>query len=156
MVSVDMRGNNSRRLVQLCWAGMDGFFILYYLQGSVRRGEVPYLTEINNIVALSEDHGSFALVMGSMSLISHLSIFVSCMLFAYGYRAAYYLAMLQVPFRLLFMTPSISTLLLWPKLIPAFSPWLMLALIVGSEGVKAWSLWWLCRAPESKQRESVN
>lgn len=128
---------------------MDGFYILHYLQGSLRRGDVPYLTDIGNITMLEYSHGEFAMVMGMMGLIAHFSVIVTCVLFAAGWRVGYYLAMVQIPFRVLFLIPSISTLLILPKLIADLVPWLML--VVGSEMVKGWSLWWLFQDEDSKR-----
>lgn len=128
---------------------MDGFYILHYLQGSLRRGDVPYLTDIGNITMLEYSHSEFAMVMGMMGLIAHFSVIVTCVLFAAGWRVGYYLAMVQIPFRVLFLIPSISTLLILPKLIADLVPWLML--VVGSEMVKGWSLWWLFQDEDSKR-----
>ncbi|MFK8331603.1 hypothetical protein M2D63_016485 [Pseudomonas sp. BJa5] len=128
---------------------MDGFYILYYLQGSLRRGDVPYLTDIDNIILLGYSHSDFAMVMGAMGLIAHFSVIVTCVLFAVGWRVGCYLAMVQIPFRVVFLIPSISTLLLWPRWITDYVPWFML--VVGSEIVKVWSLWWLSRVKGRKR-----
>lgn len=98
---------------------------------------------------LEYSHSEFAMVMGMMGLIAHFSVIVTCVLFAAGWRVGYYLAMVQIPFRVLFLIPSISTLLILPKLIADLVPWLML--VVGSEMVKGWSLWWLFQDEDSKR-----
>lgn len=139
------REKSSQRKLQLFWAGMDAMFILIYVQGSLRRGNVPYLTDVRNMMGLAKNHSEFAEVVATISLVSHTSIIITCVLFFLGWRIVYYLAFAQIPFRLLFLMPSFSTILLWPRVIPDLLPSVLLILIVGSEIVKGWSLWWLCR-----------
>ncbi|MEN5201596.1 hypothetical protein ABE525_20425 [Pseudomonas wadenswilerensis] len=85
-----------------------------------------------------------------MSFTLHLSIIVSCLLLLAGRKSGVYLGWLQIPFRLMFMVPSISILLVWAKLSPAYSLWLMLVLVIASEVVKAGSLWWLLHHQRAK------
>ncbi|CAM3790180.1 hypothetical protein D3C81_833330 [compost metagenome] len=129
---------------------MDAFFIVLYVQGSLRRGQILYYTDAQNMIGLLQDHGIFAKWLAGMSFTLHLSIIVSCLLLLAGRKSGVYLGLLQIPFRLMFMVPSISILLVWAKLSPAYSLWLMLVLVIASEVVKAGSLWWLLHHQRAK------
>ncbi|MGH8484486.1 MAG: hypothetical protein ACRESP_08820, partial [Pseudomonas sp.] len=72
-------------------------------------------------------------------------IVLSCFLLLKGGDFGKYVGLTQIPLRLLFMTPSLSFLVIWAGWVPSYTPWLMLALIVGSEAIKGTSLWWLLR-----------
>ena len=136
---------------------MGAFFIVLYVQGSLRRGQILYYTDAQNMIGLLQDHGIFAKWLAGMSFTLHLSIIVSCLLLLAGRKSGVYLGLLQIPFRLMFMVPSISILLVWAKLSPAYSLqptayslWLMLVLVIASEVVKAGSLWWLLHHQRAK------
>jgi len=103
------------------WGGMGAFFIVLYVQGSLRRGQILYYTDAQNMIGLLQDHGIFAKWLAGMSFTLHLSIIVSCLLLLAGRKSGVYLGLLQIPFRLMFMVPSISILLVWAKLSPAYS-----------------------------------
>lgn len=138
-------------LITRCWwGGMDAFFIVFYVQGSLRGGQIPYYTDAQNMIGLLQDHGIFAKWLAGMSFTLHLSIIVSCLLLLAGRKSGAYLGLLQTPFRLMFMVPSISILLVWAKLSPAYSLWLMLVFVIASEVVKAGSLGWLVRHQRAK------
>ena len=72
-------------------------------------------------------------------LAAHISIVLSCLLLLWGGRLGLYVAMLQLPFRLI-KAPSVSILLVMPLLIPGTSPWLWLGLCLVSECLKGVSL----------------
>ena len=101
---------------------------------------MPYLSDLSSSLALFEQQGGANLVAGPASWLLQVSIILSCLMFLLRARGVNYLAYAQIPFRLFFLIPSVSVLLLIAQLLPGFGL-LLLVLIIASEALKAWSLW---------------
>ena len=143
-----MRGANlcAHRLVYLFWSGMDAFYICLYVVRSAYRGAVPFWTDFNDAMVSMQNWGGGLELLVWLSLILQLSLFATCVLFFLCCRVAIYLALVQTPFRVFFVVPSASTILLWPMLVSGISNSVWLGLMLLSEGCKGWSLWWLQRS----------
>lgn len=141
-------GCSTPRKITLIWATMDGFFVLFYVSVSLLRGRTPYLSDLQNGLFIAQDFPDVFTALVWVSFVAHVSIVLTCLLFAWGGRLGWYVAMLQLPFRLV-KAPSVSILLVVPLLIPGVSPWLWLGLCLVSEGLKGVSLWWLLRTAKA-------
>lgn len=127
-------------VVYVAWGALDVFYIAWYCINSWRGGRVPYLSDLSSSLALFEQQGGANLVAGPASWLLQVSIILSCLMFLLRARRVKYLAYAQIPFRLFFLIPSVSVLLLIAQLLPGFGL-LLLVLIIASEALKAWSLW---------------
>lgn len=128
----------SQANVLRAWGALDVFYVLWYSMRSWKEGRIPYLTDLSRVMELGDQLGGSLLWIGLLSWVLQLSIVLSGVLLVCGYRPARYLGFIQIPFRVLFLYPSISLLLVVAGYLP--SP-LVVALVVGSEVLKAWSLW---------------
>lgn len=128
----------SRANVLRVWGGLDIFYVLWYSLSSWKEGRVPYLADLSSVMGFGDQLGSFLVGMGLLSWGLQISIVLSGVLFVCGYRPARYLGFAQIPFRVLFLYPSVSLLLVVAGYLPSL---LMVAFVVGSEVLKAWSLW---------------
>lgn len=145
-------GRIAERWALRLWGGMDALYLLLYVAGSIRRGHLPVVTDVQNMLSLFAEQGLLTMVLMVMNLVLQLSIIFSTVLLSRGRKAGVYLGLAQIPFRLLFAVPSLSVLLIWASLIPDYSPWLMLCLIVTSELFKGGTLLWLLRYQRVHQR----
>jgi hypothetical protein len=135
-----METNLQRTITYLTWAALDGFYIVWYCVNSWTGGRSPYLTDFNATLSLLEQQGGINAATAVTSWLVQLSIIFSCLLFLCRAQLAKYLAYIQIPFRLFFLLPSVSALLLAAQFLPGFSL-LFLVLIILSELLKGWSLW---------------
>lgn len=129
-----------RSVIYVAWGALDVFYIVWYCINSWRGGRVPYVSDLSASLALFQLQGGANLVAGLVAWLLQVSIILSCLSFLLRARGAKYLAYAQLPFRLFFLIPSVSVLLLIPQLLPGFGL-LLLVLIIASEALKAWSLW---------------
>jgi len=143
---------SKRDLVFLFWGGMDAFYICLYVVRSASRGTVPFWTDFNEALVSMQNWGGGLEPLIWLGLILQLSLFATCVLFCLRCRVAVYLAIVQMPLRIFFIIPSISTILLWPMLVSSISNSVWLGLMLLSEGGKGWSLWWLQRRGKRKIR----
>ncbi|WP_313241881.1 hypothetical protein [Stutzerimonas nitrititolerans] len=128
------------RMIFLVWGSLDAFYIVWYCINSWLGGRTPYLSDLSSTIALLEYQGGVNLVTALLSWMLQLSIILSCFMFLFRARRVKYLAYGQIPFRLFFLIPSVSVLLLAAQLLPGYSL-VLLAMIIASEALKAWSLW---------------
>lgn len=96
---------------------------------------------------LMDEHGGAPVGLALLGMFVHVSVIVSCALLLLERRAGLYLALGQAPFRMMFMIPSVSLLLLYAQLAPAHNGLLMAGLVMLSEILKGWSCWWVLRRP---------
>jgi hypothetical protein len=129
------------RLVGLLWGGMDAFYVSFVVFSSLSRGVTPFVSDLNSALANMEHWGGGLEFMIWMGLVVQISLIASSILLCLGRVSGLYLAGVQIPFRIFFIIPSFSLILL----LPDTSTWIWLTLLVASEGAKAWSLWWLWR-----------
>ena len=132
----------STRLVGLLWGGMDAFYISFVVFNSLNRGVTPFVSDFNSALANMEQWGGGLEFMIWMGLVVQLSLVASSILLCLGNVSGVYLAGVQLPFRIFFIIPSLSLILLMTDT----STWIWLTLVVASEGAKIWSLWWLWRS----------
>lgn len=133
------------RTAFLFWGGMDAFYLCLYVLRSMARGAIPFWTDFNDGLHNMHNWGGGLEFIVWLGLALQLSLIVTCVLFLLRCRVAVYLAMVQIPFRIFFFVPSISTMLVWPMLVSNMGHSVWLGLMLLSEGGKSWCLWWLWR-----------
>ncbi|WP_189395694.1 hypothetical protein [Pseudomonas laurentiana] len=135
-----VENSDCKSVVWFVWGGLDALYLVWYVLGSLRHKKIPYLTDLENTLALLGELGSAQVAMVALSWVLQLSIFVSCFLFLTRRDAARWVAYSQLPLRLFFIVPSVSVLLVGVQFFPGYSPLLMIVLVVVSEVIKFWSL----------------
>jgi len=86
--------------ILLAWGAMDAFHLTRYSLKAWQAGNIPYLTDLMNTLALSSELGLPSLMMAAASWGLQFSIILTAILFLCGYRPARYLGLAQIPFRL--------------------------------------------------------
>jgi hypothetical protein len=132
--------------VPTIWGLLDLGFFGWYVAGSLLGGRVPIYTDLRTATETAASFGNISpVVVTTLSCALYVSLPLSGALLFRKNRLGTILAYVQFPFRLAFVVPSLF-----------FIPWLVrpfhhriavavgIALIVGSEILKLWSLW-LCR-----------
>lgn len=142
-----------RRLIFLFWGSMDAFYIGLLTYSALRRGVTPFISDIHAALISEANWNGWASPVIWVGFVLQMSVFVTCVLFFLGHRAAIRLAWLQLPFRLLLRIPSVATIFLWPKIFPEIYLWLWISMQVLSEAFKGWSLWWLQRNAGATEAE---
>lgn len=107
------------RKVCLFWGGLDVFYLIRFVWLNVEQGRIPFVDDVVNFSRIYSEHGA-GIVNFSMffvSLLLNVSILFSAILLISGWRGGRYLIFAQIPFRLLFVVPSLS-----------FLPWLLKSL----------------------------
>ncbi|MGE8168772.1 hypothetical protein ACQKO7_11295 [Pseudomonas putida] len=127
-----------RQCLLRVWGALDIIYVLILVAGSVSRGMVPFLSDFNaaleNVRRWGGDFEFFVWVGGALQI----SVLATGILLCCGKKLGIYLALAQIPFRLFFLIPSVSVILL----LPTINPWLWAGLLIASELAKAYSLWW--------------
>lgn len=132
------RATGSRTLS--AWGALDVFYVVWYSVMGWQAGRIPYVTDLSNTIALSPQLDGPNLAIAVMSWALQFSIILSGVLFLCRYRPARYLGFVQIPFRLLFVYPSVSLILV------AGNYWsdhqiALAVLVLASEALKGWTLW---------------
>ncbi|CAD5106615.1 hypothetical protein PSEWESI4_00880 [Pseudomonas carbonaria] len=128
-----------RKSTLLIWGGLDALHILWYCTSSWLHGRTPYIQDLISTHELLLRHGSFSSAVIVASWLLQLSLIMSCLMFLLDVRYAKYLGYAQIPFRLFFLVPSISLILVAAHFVPGHNL-IFLALVAISETVKIWSL----------------
>lgn len=124
---------------------MDAFYICFHVLRSMERGAIPFWTDFEDALSNMQIWGGGLELVVWLGLVLQLSLIATCALFFMRCRLAVYLAMVQIPFRIFFIVPSISTILLLPMLASSISNWVWIGLMLTSEAAKGWCLLWLWR-----------
>ncbi|MBE7374320.1 hypothetical protein [Pseudomonas lopnurensis] len=131
---------DKRNTIFLFWGVLDAFYIAWYCTNSLLGGRMPYLSDLSASVTLLERQGGVNIATAILSWLLQFSIIISCLMFLLRKGWVKYLAYAQIPFRLFFLIPSLSVILLAAQLLPGYGL-MLLALIIVSEILKTWSLW---------------
>lgn len=102
----------SRTRIWQFWGGLDALYLLWYVTSSVRLGKTPFWDDLTVATEVLKDHGTTAVVMVMINWGLQLSIVVSAFLFLFQRKEAKWLALAQIPLRLVFVVPSFSVLLI--------------------------------------------
>lgn len=131
-----------RKSVFIFWGVLDAVFLIWYAFGSFQSGKIPYYTDLlSTIDILSVHGGSLATVMASMSWLLQASIIVSMVMLLTGNLKVKILCYIQIPFRLIFIVPSVSLILIAASYMDGLGTIFILILLAVSETLKAYTLW---------------
>lgn len=127
--------------VFLGWGVFDVVYVARYALLSLMAGRIPYYDDVKNGMGLLADHGTDARILAVVTWGLELSIVLTAVFFLLRWRVARWLAFCQVPFRLVFLIPSVSILFMGPDLMGRYGIGLLLFLLILSECLKVWTLW---------------
>lgn len=96
------------RRVAITWGGFDVFALIYYFGQSFYAGRIPFFHDVLGFLAQAGQHGLYASLLFSSHLLLMVSLFVSAWWLIFGHRWVRYLCLIQIPFRLLLVVPSVS------------------------------------------------
>ena len=131
-----------RKKVFWFWGFFDFLYVAWYAANSYKLGNIPYFSDIISMVETIGEHGSLSLaIVMILSLLFQLSIIASAVMLGLCSRSAKILSYAQVPFRLYFIIPSISLILIGVSFLDYYSVALVIGLVVISELLKVISLW---------------
>ncbi|MDU9391762.1 hypothetical protein [Pseudomonas sp. zfem002] len=133
----------------LFWGALDAFLVVDFISRSLGRGRIPYVSDVLGALTLVDDFGWGHYALAVLAVVVHVSVIFSAVLLLKERRAGIYLSLAQIPFRLVFVLPSFSLLLVWARFSPGYSSWLMGALLLSSEIAKTRSLWRMLKTPRS-------
>ncbi|WEK31472.1 MAG: hypothetical protein P0Y58_04555 [Candidatus Pseudomonas phytovorans] len=139
---------NKQRSIYFLWASMDAFYIILYVLRNVVRGALPFWSDLNSGLEVVRSWGGSSFVIW-IGLFLQISVIVTCVGFFKYQKIVIFLALVQIPFRLFFIVPSISVVLLLPMVVAGINNWIWVGLLLASEAIKGWSIWWLWRTSES-------
>ena len=145
-------GRKTERWILRFWGGLDAVYLLLYIVGSIRRGHLPVVTDLQSMLGIWSEQGLPTVIFMVINLVLQASIIFSAALLLGVRKAGIYFGLAQMPWRLLFSVPSLSVLLVWASLAPDYNPWLMFGLIVISEFIKGGSLIWALRRQSMHRR----
>ena len=130
------------KIVVIFWGLLDLLYVVWFILGSIDKGRIPYITDAILMVDVVKHVGgwlpSFAALM---SFALQLSIIVTAFLLLVGSQRAKLICFIQLPFRLLFIVPSISVIPIVVGFVDDYSIPLIFILVVLSEMMKAYTLW---------------
>jgi hypothetical protein len=122
------------------WGLMDALYLLWYMVHAVIKGKVPYVDDYYSAAERLQAFDWTTKTIAAVGWALELSILVSCVLFLSCRRSARIIAWCQMPFRLLLFVPSVSVLFMGTNVAVNYGVWFAIALLVLSEGLKAWTL----------------
>ncbi|WP_449105246.1 hypothetical protein [Pseudomonas mohnii] len=126
----------------LFWGAMDVFYIVRFCYLSFSNGRIPFYSDIQSLAPLSAEHGFVSVLFLLLGLVLAVSMFFSAYLFCRGSSLAPCLAYAQIPLRLLLAVPSLSFVLWLSKVAGITSAALMFLLLVLSETLKFFSIFY--------------
>lgn len=121
------------------WSAFDVLYALFVIHMSIRRGDVPFIDGLLAGLDNMQRWGGGLDILIWGGFITQLSVIASAFLLGLNRFEGILLSAVQLPFRLLFIVPSVSVLLLFT----VDSNWVWWSLMLLSEFAKAVSLRWL-------------
>ncbi|WP_205950608.1 hypothetical protein [Pantoea stewartii] len=96
--------------VCLFWGGMDALYVIRFIWLNIEQGRIPFFDDIIsfNQIYSAYGGGSWVVLVFILSMALNLSIILSAIFLLIKWNNVSFFIFLQTPFRLLFITPSIS------------------------------------------------
>lgn len=96
--------------VCLFWGGMDAFYVIRFICLNIDQGRIPLADDIISFNKVYSEYGGgiWIVLIFTLSMMLNLSIVISAMLLIIRWDKIRYFILLQIPFRLLLIAPSIS------------------------------------------------
>jgi len=126
----------------LFWGVMDVFYIVRFCYLGFSNDRIPFYSDIQSFVLLSAGHGFVSVFFLLLGVVLNISMFFSAYLFLRGSSQAPCLAYAQIPLRLILAVPSLSFVLWFSKVVGVTSAVLMFALLLLSEILKFFSIFY--------------
>lgn len=140
-----MKPISKRIFVLYLWAFFDFLYIARFIWLNVSQGRIPLIDDLRYFNEIYYVQGGYALIVFSFSFFLNVSILLSFVLFLIEWKYSYWLACIQVPFRLLFLVPSLSILPWLFKITPASFFLVFVSAVVLSEIIKVTTFYLLRR-----------
>jgi hypothetical protein len=142
MYDASIEGFISKRNVYWFWCLFDVIYVAWYGISSAVRGNIPYLTDAASAIDTATNHGGIIVAGGVLfSFVFQLSIIASSVLLLLQHGKAKMLCYVQIPFRLLYVVPSVSIILIATSYFGEYNISIVLGLVVVSEILKGFTLW---------------
>lgn len=129
-----------KRYVYFFWGFFDAFYICFYIYKNIEEKRVPFYSDISNMITIAGSYGYPAAIYSTLSLTLHLSIIFSAILLFRRAKSARYFCYAQIPFRLFFIVPSLSIIIIGISLFDSYNIYFIYALVLFSELLKFFSL----------------
>ncbi len=130
----------SKKYVYLIWFLFDAIYIFWYISSSISNAKIPYLSDFNLMVENVQNHGGIAVgIIVLLSFLFQLSIVFSCALLLVRNSKVKLVCYIQIPFRLFFIVPSVSIILISVSYLESYNSFLVLLLVFISELIKVLS-----------------
>ena len=119
-----MKNNLNRKNVFYFWALFDLLYIIRFIWLNLEQGRIPLVDDILSFNSIFPQHGSYSLILFSLSLLLNISIVFSAIYLFRQKSNVRWLIYIQTPLRIIFITPSLS-----------FLPWLLKTLSIKSAAI---------------------
>lgn len=143
-----MKSISKRSFVLYLWAFFDFLYIARFIWLNVSQGRTPLIDDLRYFNEIYYDQGGYALIVFSFSFFLNISILFSFVLLLIGWKYSHWLDYIQVPFRLLFLVPSLSILPWFFKIMPASFFLVFVSAVIFSEIIKVATFYLLRREGE--------
>ena len=136
-----MREFQDKKAANIMWSSFDFIYIFWYSMTSINDNKIPYWTDFLLTVENILSHDVIAVSsMTALSWILQLSIIASAIFLIVKPNIGKQICIAQTPFRLIFMVPSVSPLLITISFINNYNIALVILLLIISESVKIFTL----------------
>ncbi|UJD91953.1 hypothetical protein FS594_24660 (plasmid) [Rahnella aquatilis] len=119
---------------------MDFLYIVRFVWLNIQQGRIPLIDDIRSFSKIYPEHGTSSVVIFSTSLLLNVSIIFSVIVLVKKWKGVNFLIYLQIPFRLLLLTPSLSFLPWLFKSLGISSVLVLILAVIVSEIIKVYSL----------------
>lgn len=122
------------------WGFFDALYIFVYTYKSIEENRVPFFSDASNIISIASSYGYPAAIYSTLSFLLHFSIIFSAILLFCNAKSAKYFCYTQIPFRLFFIVPSLSIIIIGIGLFDSYNIYIIYLLVIISEFLKFFSL----------------
>lgn len=129
-----------KRYVYFFWGFFDALYICFYTYKSIEGSRVPFFSDASDMVSLATNYGYPAAIYSLLSFSLYLSIIFSALLLILNAKKARTLCYIQVPFRIFFIVPSFSIIILGISFFDSYNIIAIYFLVFLSEFLKVFSL----------------
>jgi hypothetical protein len=129
-----------KRYVHFFWGFCDALYILIYAYKSIENYRIPFFTDASNMINLAINYGYSSAIYSFLSFILHLSLIFSAILLLRNTKVARAFCYVQIPFRVFFIVPSFSIIILGINFFDSYNITAIYSLVIFSEVLKFFSL----------------
>lgn len=129
-----------KRYVYFFWGFFDALYICFYTYKSIEGNRIPFFSDASDMVSLATNYGYPAIIYSLLSFSLHLSIIFSAILLIRNAKKTRTLCYIQIPFRIFFIVPSFSIIILGISFFDSYNIIAIYFLVILSEALKVFSL----------------